>query len=115
MGKKKTKLITCKQQNNTKIERTTNEAQWLLQRFMMLIRPLLWHFLQHFMMTITYPFPPVQIIAALHPLGYFFIQTFIYALFTPKKNRHIFKSSNTQNCLHLSQTHLYSLAPMVVQ
>jgi hypothetical protein len=52
--KNKTKLITCKQQNNTKTERTTNEAQWLLQRFMMIICPLLWHFLQHLMM-ISYP------------------------------------------------------------
>jgi hypothetical protein len=49
-NKIKTKLITCKQQNNTTTERTTNEAQRLVQRFMMINCPLLWHFLQHFMM-----------------------------------------------------------------
>jgi hypothetical protein len=36
--------------------------------------PLLWHFLL------------VQNIPALHPLGYFFIHTFIWALLTLKKN-----------------------------
>jgi hypothetical protein len=44
MKKEKTKLITCEQQHNTKTERTTNEAQQLVQRFMMINCPLLWHF-----------------------------------------------------------------------
>jgi hypothetical protein len=42
------------QATNTKTERTTNEAQGLDQRFMTINCPLLWHFLQHFMM-INYP------------------------------------------------------------
>jgi hypothetical protein len=83
----KTKFITCKQQNNAKIERTTNEAQWLLQCLMMINCPLLRHFLS------------VQNIIAFHPLGHFFIQTFILA-FIPKKNWHIFKLHSIQ-CVEL--------------
>jgi hypothetical protein len=41
----KTKFITCKQQNNTKTKKTTNEAQQLSQQSMMINCPLLWHFL----------------------------------------------------------------------